>query len=122
MLLLLFTCVGNVKGELKVGKELTTTISAEESVAKAQIDLANTGTVPVTIQRMEADCSCISLESPKGVIAANGKLAIVATAKLKNPASKQVKTIIIFTNDERDSVIAVKWIIVRSDRKVNQEG
>ena len=84
--------------------------AGEESITQV-FKIKNTGVKPVSIQRLQSDCPCVTLSSEQKVLGAGDTARIEAKFEIGDRIGIQRKRITVFTNDDRDSVVPFVWSI-----------
>lgn len=91
-------------------KAATVIDTSSKSISK-KFSIRNVGTKPAKIQRVEADCPCISILSKVESVPAGGSCEIEVLFEPGGRVGSQRKRISVFTNDVRDSAFSFTWDI-----------
>lgn len=102
----------NVRAELEwQAKDVEAAMDAEAKSADKSFSIKNTGGKTVRIQRVEADCPCVSFLA-KPVEIAPGETGIITVRfERGGRVGTQRKRISVFTDDVRDSAFSFTWDI-----------
>lgn len=106
VLLSAFPCQAGLQVE-SPKSEVTVPLGARQ--IDTTFTLRNTGSSVVNLQRIEANCPCVSTKSDTMVLLPGEKATLTAEFEIGDRQGSQRKRIVVYSDDPKDSVITLRW-------------
>lgn len=103
-------------GEIAVTeKSVTSEVTAGIEFAHTEFVLTNTGAEAIAIQRAEPNCECVTIQTKPSIIRAGKTEKIAADFEIGKRKGRHKKSIIVYTSDQKQSVILLQWTVIIRD-------